>query len=427
MWENIEQIPDEELWRAHQRSKAELVSFARKRLKKQMQRRGTYHTELNWAEEVLDPEALTIGFARRFATYKRGGLILKDPKRLVKMLNNTERPLQLVFAGKAHPKDSEGKEIIRQIIHFASHYNIRRKLVFLEDYDINVAGYLVKGVDVWLNNPRPPMEASGTSGMKAALNGALNLSAWDGWWCEGYVPDGGWVIGSGESYDDIEYQDMVESQAMYNILENEVIPLFYSRTADNLPRAWIYRMKKTMQNVTPKFNTDRMVAEYTRKFYKPASERWNHLVSENMKVAKDLSRWKNQIYSIWKNFSIEDVNITVDNGQPNQPFEPKRSRLKVGSELNVKALVKLPEIKPEDVDVQLYYGNVDTWSQINQGSVEHMKLSGSADKENEYWFTGSVRCQSSGRQGVTVRILPKNEEISDQCELGLVLWEGAKN
>ena len=423
IWDNIDQIPDEELWRAHQRCKAELVSFCRKRLKKQMERRGTYHTELNWAEEVFDPEALTVGFARRFATYKRGNLVLKDPKRLVKLLNDTDRPVQFVFAGKAHPRDSEGKEIVRQIIHFASHYDIRRKLVFLEDYDINVARYLVKGVDVWLNNPRPPMEASGTSGMKAAMNGALNLSTWDGWWCEGYIPDGGWVVGAGETYDDTEYQDMIESQAIYNILENEVVPLFYARTADDLPRGWIYRMKKAMRSITPQFNTHRMVAEYTQEFYKPATERWNRLISDNMKVARDISLWKENLRSVWKNFEIEDVKVTVSNDQPDQPFEPKRRRLKVGSELNVKALVRLPGVSPENVDVQIYYGPVDTWSQIKNGQVERMKYSGSTGGKDKYWFDGSVKCQDSGRQGLVVRVLPKYDELPNQCEPGLILWE----
>jgi len=265
MWKNIEQIPDEELWRTHQLCKGRLVAFARNRLKAQIQRRGTYHTELNWAEEVLDPEALTIAFARRFAAYKRGNLLLSDPKRLVKLLSNPKQPVQLIFAGKAHPRDNEGKEIIRQIIHFANQYDVRRRIVFLEDYDINVARVLVRGVDVWLNNPRRPMEASGTSGMKAAINGAMNMSTLDGWWCEGYSPKAGWAIGSGENYEDPTYQDMVESQAIYNILENEVVPLFYTRSADNLPRGWIRRIKNSIKWITPRFNTDRMVMDYTQR------------------------------------------------------------------------------------------------------------------------------------------------------------------
>ncbi|HOV76931.1 MAG TPA: alpha-glucan family phosphorylase, partial [Sedimentisphaerales bacterium] len=210
-WDQVDHIPDEELWSAHQRCKDRLIVFARKRLMAQMQRRGTCQGELRQAEGILDPEALTIGFARRFVAYKRGDLLLRDADRLLRLLNDSERPVQFIFAGKAHPKDNAGKEIIRNIVCFASQDPVRRRIVFLEDYDIDVARFLVRGVDVWLNNPRRPMEASGTSGMKAAANGVLNLSTLDGWWCEGYIPDGGWVIGSGENYENLEYQDSVES------------------------------------------------------------------------------------------------------------------------------------------------------------------------------------------------------------------------
>ncbi|GAH49322.1 unnamed protein product, partial [marine sediment metagenome] len=224
LWNNVEQIPDEEFWQIHQRCKEQLIVFARNRLKAQIERRGTYHTEMNHAEEILDSEALTIGFARRFAGYKRGNLLLKDPERLVKMLTDPERPIQIIFAGKAHPKDSEGKDIIRQIVNFANQHNVTRRLVFLENYDIDMARILLCGVDLWLNNPRRPMEASGTSGMKVAVNGGLNMSTLDGWWCEGYTPEGGWAIGAGQSYEDEDYRDRFESLAIYNILENEVIP-----------------------------------------------------------------------------------------------------------------------------------------------------------------------------------------------------------
>jgi len=304
IWERVDQIPDEQFWQAHQRCKGYLVAFARNRLKAQMQRRGTYHTELNWAEEVLDPEVLTIGFARRFATYKRGNLLLKDPSRLVKLLSDPKRPIQIVFAGKAHPRDTEGKEIIRQIIHFATQYDVRRRIVFLEDYDINVARVLVRGVDVWLNTPRRPMEASGTSGMKAAVNGALNISTLDGWWCEGYAPEGGWVIGTGESYEDAGYQDMVESQAIYNLLENEVAPLFYTRSADNLPRAWIFRVKNSIKRIAPLFNTHRMVGEYVRRFYNPTAAKWWYLTAEDCSGAKVLSAWKSNMKTACPEFAI---------------------------------------------------------------------------------------------------------------------------
>jgi len=227
IWEDIEAIPDDELWRTHERRRERLVAFARRRLGEQLKRRGARDLELRRAGEALDPEALTIGFARRFATYKRATLIFRDPERLRKILTNVDCPVQLIIAGKAHPQDSEGKELIRHIIHFARAEDIRRRILFLENYDITIGRYLVQGVDVWLNNPRRPLEASGTSGMKVLFNGGLNLSVVDGWWAEGYSPERGWAIGSGEEYEDLNYQDEVEASAIYDLLEKEIVPLFY--------------------------------------------------------------------------------------------------------------------------------------------------------------------------------------------------------
>jgi len=427
IWENIDQIPDEELWRTHQRSKESLVTFARKKLKAQMQRRGTFHTELNWAEEVLDPEALTIGFARRFATYKRGNLLLKDPQRFVKLLTDPKRPVQVVFAGKAHPRDTEGKEIIRQIVHFATKYNVRRRIVFIENYNINITRYLVRGVDIWLNTPRPPMEASGTSGMKAACNGALNISTWDGWWCEGYDPQIGWVIGSGEKYDDPNHQDVVESKAIYNILENEAIPSFYDRTADNLPRNWIQRMKAAIKSITPRFNTDRMVAEYAENFYIPAVEKWRYFTAESMSRAKELSAWKSNIRAAWPQFQIRDVKVNLAGRNGDNPLTTPQPQLKVGSKLDVSALVRLNGVEPDNITVELYYGPVDSWGNITQGQTVRMDYSKKSDNEidGEHWFDGLMTCKVSGRQGFTVRVLPRHDDLTSPYELGLILWESA--
>ncbi|MDD5459561.1 MAG: alpha-glucan family phosphorylase, partial [Phycisphaerae bacterium] len=420
-WDNIDNIPDEEFWRAHQRCKEQLVGFARGRLKAQVQRRGTYHSELNWAEEVLDPEALTIGFARRFATYKRGNLMMSDPERLVRILTNKERPIQLIFAGKAHPRDTEGKEIIRSIIHFASKFNVRRRIIFLEDYDMDVARYLVQGVDVWLNNPRPPMEASGTSGMKAAMNGVLNLSTYDGWWCEGYQPQAGWIIGSGEQYDDNTYQDTIESQAIYNLLENEIVPLFYTRATDNLPRAWIHRVKKSIQWIAPRFNTHRMLAEYTRRFYSPALDKAEDLTADAMSKAKALAKWQAQLSKAWKDFSIKDVMVNVNGYTSNDSL----IQIKVGTELHIRALVLLGRISPDDVSVELFHGSIDAWGNIKDGSAVAMQNSETATESGEYSFECDIRCKSSGRQGIAVRILPKNDNLVNPYEPGLILWENS--
>ncbi|MHC4423902.1 MAG: alpha-glucan family phosphorylase [Planctomycetota bacterium] len=424
--DNISQIPDEELWQIHQRCKERLIVFARNRLKAQIQRRGAYHTELNWAEEVLDPKALTIGFARRFASYKRGNLLLKDPKRLVKLLSDPKRPVQLIFSGKAHPRDTEGKDIIRQIIHFASQYDVRRRIVFLEDYDINVARFLVHGVDVWLSTPRRPMEASSTSGMKAAINGALNISTLDGWWCEGYTPEVGWVIGAGEIYEDAGYQDVVESQAIYNILENEVIPLFYTRTADDLPRAWMRRIKNSISRITPQFNTNRMVCNYTRRFYNPTAARWRYLTAEAPSRAKALSMWKSNMKGLWPEFAIKDVKIQVNNGEGDVELCPRHGRVKAGSELSVRALVKLGKVTPDDISVELYHGSVDARGNIKDGSAVRMAHKETSKQNGEHWFVGTMHCKRTGQHGVAVRVLPRNTDLVDPYDLGLILWETPK-
>ena len=425
IWNAVDQIPDEELWQIHKRCKEQLIVFTRNRLKAQMQRRGTYHTELNHAEEVLDPEALTIGFARRFASYKRGNLLLKNPERLLKLLNDQDRPLQIIFAGKAHPKDTEGKDIIRQIVHFANQNNVRRRVVFLENYDIDIARFLVRGVDVWLNNPRRPMEASGTSGMKAAINGVLNMSTADGWWCEGYTPDGGWIIGTGENHEDADYQEIVEAQTIYDMLENEVIPLYYTRSVDNLPRAWIRRVKNSIRWIAPRFNTHRMVAEYTQRFYNPSASKYLSFTAEDCQKAKTFNNWKYEIKNNWSELAVKDVIMQTQNGDNSELLNPRQPQLKVGSQLSIRALVKLGKIIPDDVSVELYSGPVDNWENIRNGSAITMNYEQNADQEGEFWFTGSMQCKTTGQHGVAVRILPKHTDLVNPYEMSLILWEAS--
>jgi len=426
VWKDIDQIPDEQIWQVHQRCKEELIVFTRNRLKAQMKRRGTYHSELNYAEEVLDPETLTIGFARRFASYKRGNLLLRDPERLMRLLSNTDRPMQIIFAGKAHPRDTEGKEIIRQIVHFANQHNARRRIVFIEDYDMHVAKLLVRGVDVWLNTPRRPMEASGTSGMKAALNGVLNMSTADGWWPEGYQQDGGWVIGAEETYEDPDYQDKVEAQSMYDILENEVVPLFYTRSADNIPRAWISRIRASVRFIAPRFNTHRMVGQYMRRFYNPAATRWQSLSADGMKGAREYTRWRKEIQQAWGDFSIQDVLLDIGNGHGRAPLNPKQPQLTVGSQINVNALVRLGRATPADVTVQMYHGEVDAWGNIREGKTVPMEPTGKTEEDGRHWFTGSMRCKDTGQHGVAVRVLPRHGDMASPHDMNLILWEADK-
>jgi glycogen phosphorylase len=409
VWEGVSQIPDEELWRAHERCRERMVSWTRQTLKEQLARRGASFDDIAIADEVLDPEALTIGFARRFATYKRGALLLRDPDRLRRLLEDTKRPIQFVFAGKAHPADHEGKELIKAIVNFARNPMVRRRMVFIENYDMNIARYLVQGVDVWLNTPRRPYEASGTSGMKAAVNGVPNCSILDGWWVEGYDPDVGWAIGRGESYADANYQDQVESQALYDILEKQIVPLFYKRTVDNLPREWIARMKNCMRKLAPAFNTNRMVRDYAEKFYLPAAIRGQALAADNSARAKALAHNKDHLRSKWTGIKVVGIH-TSGNGH-----------YRVGENMQVEALVELPDLDPSELQVQLYAGPINATGQIEEPTtlvMSHTKLIAN----NRHLFTGTIECRTSGRQGFAVRILPGSPDQATLFEPGLIVW-----
>jgi starch phosphorylase len=409
VWEGVNQIPDEELWRAHERSREKMVAWIRQRLREQLIRRGA--EDVNIADEVLDPEALTIGFARRFATYKRGALLLREPDRLRRLIEDTKRPIQFVFAGKAHPADHEGKELIKSIVNFARDTAIRRRFVFVENYDIGVARNLVQGVDIWLNTPRRPYEASGTSGMKAAANGIMNCSILDGWWVEGYDIDHnvGFAIGRGEQYSDANYQDSLESQSLYNILEKQILPLFYQRTADNVPREWISRMKTCMRKLAPVFNTNRMVREYAERFYIPAFTRGVALAQDNLRGAIQLSRYKDALRAKWPNIRVVGVH-TSGNGH-----------YKVGEEMQVEALIDLPELDPKDISIQLYCGPISATGNIEDPQVLQMSHSKQM-APGRHLFTGRIQCRTSGRQGFALRVLPGNPDMATPFEPGLIIW-----
>jgi starch phosphorylase len=410
-WKKIDNVPNAELWRTHERRRERLVVFARHRLRHQLERRGATPSEIARADEVLDPEALTIGFARRFATYKRGTLLFRNLERLAAILNNKDRPVQIIFAGKAHPRDHGGKELIAEIVHVCRRPEFRRRMVMIEDYDINVARFLVQGVDVWLNNPRRPLEASGTSGMKVCINGGLNLSILDGWWCEGYSGDNGWAIGAGEEYADNDrtYQDDIESRTIYDLLEQEIVPMYYNRASDGLPRGWINFMKNAIKTVCPVFNTNRMVEEYMKTCYAPSAERYATLTRDNLKWAADLSQWRRRLASSWVNVQIE--NIAADS----------RDAMRVGAEFEVKAQINLGSLSPDDVEVQLFHGIIDNAGEIPHPSTAMMSANGSTSGPG-WVFKGTIRCESSGHYGYTVRVLPRHANLGNPLEPGLVVW-----
>jgi len=410
IWSRVDKIPDSELWRSHERMRERLISFARSSLKNQLKQRGAHFAKIAEAKEVLDPEALTIGFARRFATYKRATLLFKDEERLARILNNDKYPLQFIFAGKAHPKDQPGKELIREIIHLARSEKFRRKIVFIEDYKIDVARYLVQGVDVWLNNPRRPLEASGTSGMKVPINGGINLSVLDGWWCEAYDGENGWAIGNGEEYDDLSYQDEVESKALYDLLEFEIIPLFYDRGRDGLPRKWIERMNASIKTICPQFNTNRMVEEYTEKFYLPSILRWNWLASDNLKETKSLITWKKCINRHWKDIRIRDVRIE------------RNGEIKIGDRIPVNISLFLGEIKPDDVTVELCCGVVQSDNKIKTDNFIVLNEFSNGSKFGNYTFSGNLLCNTCGKYGFKVRVSPYAKGISRSVESDYLTW-----
>ncbi|OEU63117.1 MAG: alpha-glucan phosphorylase, partial [Desulfobacterales bacterium S5133MH16] len=340
----IDDIYDEELWRAREMSRSRLIRNCRALMIKQHKRRNAPKAMMEDAESVLDQDILTIAFARRFATYKRANLLLKDPERFEAIITSKTNPVQFIFAGKAHPKDNEGKELIKHLIQFASSSNVRHRIAFLEDYDISIARHLVQGADVWLNTPRRPFEACGTSGIKAAANGVLNVSILDGWWCEGYAKGRGWRIGNGEEYADAAYQDSVESQALYNVLENNVIPCFYERKNGDAPDRWLKMMKESMKMAMQHFCARMMVGKYEKKFYLPAAKNFAHLTANNAKEAVILSAQYKRLSTLWKNIRIE------------HPVRKAEGPFRVGESFAVTAVVNLGELRPDEIKVELYYG-----------------------------------------------------------------------
>lgn len=410
-WEQIYRIPDEDLWKAHVFRKERLIEFARERTVSYCKQRNASRDCLKKASGILSPEALTIGFARRFATYKRGNLILRDKERLKKILTDSRYPVQILFAGKAHPADHSGKQIIQEIFDFSQDPEVCGKIIFLENYDINVARYLVQGVDIWLNNPIRPLEASGTSGMKAAINGGLNFSILDGWWDEAFDPSVGWAIGRREQYGDPDYQSEVESGILYTTLERDIIPLFFDRDKHGVPVAWVEKMKHSISKLGKGFSTHRMVIDYMQDFYEKGLHYYNLLGKDNFHPAKELTEWYEKIRASWDGIHIESLD-TIDSTEHDSVF--------VGSDINIQARIRLGNVTPDDVVIQAWHGPLNHRNELENGIPVEMTIE--RQEGDVHIYSATVPCKRGGHYGYTIRILPGHDNLAHNIFPDMVKW-----
>jgi starch phosphorylase len=407
-WTKTAEIPDDVLWRARGRARERLVQRVRGWARGQRERRGESAASLAWTREIFDPDALTIGFARRFAEYKRGTLLLRQPERLRALLTATDRPVQFVFAGKAHPRDEIGKDLIRQIVRFGDDPELRTRWVFVEDYDMAVAATLLQGVDVWLNNPRRPHEASGTSGEKAVLNGALHCSTLDGWWDELYDGENGFAIGSAEFQAETPQQDAADGQALFDLLERTIVPMFYDRAEGPLPRRWIGRVRHSLESLGPCVLASRMVIEYVQNLYDPLGERAARLSADGHARARALAQWRRTLAAAWGEVRVLDV-------------EGEQHTAQIGEERRVAVRVGIGSLRPEDVRVELLHGAVAADGTLADPDVQVLAPAG-PPADGTLIYQGSFRCAVSGEYGLTARVVPSHADLRSWAETGLVTW-----
>ncbi len=408
-WEAIDRVPDAELSRVRHMLRSRLVDEIRRRMYQSNLERGMSEAELGWTASAFDPEVLTIGFARRVPSYKRLTLMLRDAERLTALLLDPDRPVQIVIAGKSHPADDGGKQLIAQMVQFADDPAVRHRITFLPDYDIGMARYLYWGVDVWLNNPLRPLEACGTSGMKAALNGALNLSIRDGWWDEWYDGENGWAIPSADGLADPDRRDDLEANALYDLIEKSVAPRFYDRQADGVPTRWVQMVRHTLKSLGPKVLASRMVAEYVKRLYVPAADSSLRMFADDFAAARSLSTWRHSVETSWPAVAV----LHVDSQLAGNTTDAQ-----LGSSLTLRAEVELGSLRPEDVEVQAVYGTVSADDRLTEVAVRVLHSVPNGDGTHRY--EGEIPLDRTGGYGYTVRVLPNNELLASPAELGLI-------
>ncbi len=410
-WKEVDKIPTGELWKVHQGLKKAMVDAVRKRIKLRAARLGEPVGRQGAAADVLDPEALTIGFARRFATYKRAVLLFTDLDRLHRLLHDPQRPMQLVFAGKAHPADLPGQQFIRQIYEFSRSSEFAGKVVMVEDYDMELARSLVAGVDVWLNNPRRPLEASGTSGQKAAMNGVLNFSVLDGWWAEGYNGKNGWKIGEPIEFATYDEQDLADVTSLYATLEDEIIPLYYDRDRNDLPALWVDRMKESIRTLSPLYSTHRMLVDYCNEMYIPAAKRAREVSAKNFAQARSIAEWRGRVNKQWSHVAI----------QAQVPAEDEIAR---GQKVSFRAWATLGKLDPRDVRVEVLSGPVEN-GLVKSPATTELRYTG---RENGvHLFEGEVAPQQTGSIGFGVRVRPVHPDLKTPDESGKLTWASSIN
>ena len=409
VWRNIKNIPDKELWDAHIDRKRKLLAMVKDNTAERLKRNGYTYDEISKVVSGLNPNALTIGFARRFATYKRATLIFRDLERITQILNDADRPVQIIFAGKAHPADKEGAELIKFINEVSMKPQFKGKVFFLEDYSIGMSRYLISGVDVWLNNPRRPMEASGTSGQKASVNGVINFSILDGWWAEGYNASNGWKIGVNSNYDNYEIQDNDDSESIYTTLEKKIIPSYYNRNNNGYSDSWLNMMKESIITTGGRFSTSRMLVDYVDNLYMPLCELTNKYYNDLDNVTK---------FNEWKRLVLEKfhrISITQEDNVDNETID-------AGKIIKVKCSVKLPNINPENIQVEVYYGQIEESGIVSNVTIIPMDLKEADEEGKTYTYEAQVELTTGGDYGYTFRVMPKHEMLLDAENLDLVKW-----
>ena len=408
-WKRIKNIPNDRLWGVHLERKQKLIEVIKENTINRLRRSGVSFDEVKEIISGLNANDLIIGFARRFATYKRATLIFNDLERITQILNDSNRPVKLVFAGKAHPADRPGQELIKYIHELSMKPQFKGKIFLLENYNIAMSRYLVSGVDVWLNTPRRPMEASGTSGQKASVNGVVNFSVLDGWWAEGYDQTNGWSIGTNQEYSSYQEQDIADSESIYRTLENKIIPMFFDRNEQGISDKWVETMKNSIITTGGKYSTARMLVDYTNKLYMPLI----NLTNEHFNIlerAVEFTSWKKDIKTNWNNITIE------------QEDNPENINIDAGDSIEVRCNVTIPNLKIEDIEVQVYCGKVSDNGIVEDVLIEPMKLIESEEDYKRYHYSAKIRLQTGGNYGYTFRVMPKHEMLLDSENLNLVKW-----